>query len=126
MSVLNKLASAVGRNDEIPNQLLAKEIAQTNDAIADRKAADIWKHIDTIFESTDKGSVITQDWGIRVLATVAAQNKAYEKRILPFLKSFLESCPAKDLPRHLESCLVAINKDNRGDIVTILEARKPS
>lgn len=190
MSVLNKLASALGRNDEVPNQMLAKEIAVAGDkaavrelvanlsnkdkaiqsdcikvlyeigalkpdliadyvddfvrvlqgrnnrliwgamtalgAIADQRAAYIWKHVEVIIDSTEHGSVITQDWGVRVLAAVSAQDKTYEKRIFPFLIGFLQKCPPKDLPRHAASVMVAVNASNRGEIGSILEARAPS
>lgn len=190
MSVLDKLASALERNDEVPNQILAKEIAGAGDkkvvrelvdnlsnkdkaiqndcikvlyeigalkpdliagyvddfvkllhsrnnrlvwggmtalgTIAPHKAADIWKHVDAIIEATDHGSVITQDWGVRVLATVSAQDVAYEKRIFPFLKSFLQKCPPKDLPRHAESVLVTVKPNNKADLLSLLESRQPA
>ena len=189
MSVLNRLASALDRSDEVPNQILAREIAEAGDrdavrelvanlsnadkniqhdcikvlyevgylkpelitphvnafiellrsrnnrlvwggmtalgTIADHTASDIWKQIDVVMNVTDRGSVITQDWGIRVLAAVSAKDKSYEKRIFPFLKTFLQKCPAKDLPRHLESCLVAINSGNATEILPIIEAWRP-
>jgi hypothetical protein len=188
MSALDKLASALGRADEVPNQLLAKDIAATSDraavrelvgqldsknraiqhdcikvlyevgylqpdlvaayvndfikllrsrdnrmvwggmtalgTIAGREAGEIWKQIGVIMDVTDKGSAITQDWGIRVLATVSAQDTHYEDRILPFLLTFLKNCRPKDLPRHAESCLVAVTVANRATVLPILEARK--
>jgi hypothetical protein len=190
MSVLNKLASALNRSDEVPNQLLAKAIAEAGDAAAVRelvdnlsnqdkaiqsdcikvlyeigalkpdliagysavfldllrsrnnrlgwgamtalgaiaplRAGDIGRRLDEVIGATDKGSVITQDWGIRVLAAVAASDKSYEKRILPFLTTFLQKCPPKDLPRHAESILPAVNAGNRAAILSILENRKSS
>ena len=139
MSILNKLASVLERSDEVPNQLLAKEIATSGDktavqelvdnlanknkdiqsdcikvlyeigaikpeliagyvnpfvklltsrnnrlvwgamtalgAIATVDTAAITKHVDKIIQATDKGSVITQDWGIRVLATLSTKDK---------------------------------------------------
>jgi hypothetical protein len=188
MSVLNRLASALGRGDEAPNQALAQEIAERRDreavrellahlndknkdiqsdcikvlyevgarepeliadgvnefiqlqgsrnnrlvwggmtalgAIAHLRAAEIFQQIDLIMKTTDEGSVITQDWGVRVLATVSAQNATYEQRIFPFLLSFLRGCPPKDLPRHAESVLVAAHTTNRDDLLNVLEARK--
>lgn len=188
MSVLDKLASALDRRDEVPNQLLAQEIAEAEDragvqeliehladrdkairsdcikvlyevgerkpdliaggvnefiallgsrdnrlvwgamtalgAIAHLRAADIWRQIDLIFAATERGSVITQDWGVRVLATVSGQDRAYEQRIYPFLLAFLRSCRPKDLPRHAESVVVAVNPANRAEFLAILEARK--
>lgn len=190
MSVLSKLASALNRADEVPNQILANEIAESHDqaavrelvtnlsnpdkaiqsdcikvlyevgglqpdlieddvdafvallgsrnnrlvwggmtalgAIAGQKAPAIWKHIDTIIDSTESGSAITQDWGVRVLAAVSAANKTYEKRIFPFLITFLKNCRPKDLPRHAESAFIAVNSANRGEILALLQTRKAS
>lgn len=95
-------------------------------AIAAQKADDLWAHADVIMTATEKGSAITQDWGVRVLATISAHNSTYEARILPFLKAFLENCPPKDLPRHAESALVAANAGNREALATLLTARLPS
>ena len=96
------------------------------DTIAAQKASDIWKHIDTVMHTTEMGSVITQDHGIRVLAFVSAASPAYEKRIFPFLVDFLKFCRPKDLPRHSESVLVTVNAANHAAILEILETRKPT
>jgi HEAT repeat protein len=190
MTVLDRLASALSRGDEAPNQALAQEIAAAGDAeavrelvahlsdsnkeiasdcikvlyeigalkpeliaayaddfikllhsrnnrlvwgamtalgsIAPLRAADIFRQIDVITEATQHGSVITQDWGVRVLAAVAAQDAAYAARIFPFLLTFLRRCPPKDLPRHAESVLDggAVNAGNRDELLTVLEGRK--
>ncbi len=94
--------------------------------IADEKSADIWEHIDTILQATTDGSVITQDWGIRVLATLSSKDTTYEARIFPFLLDFLASCRPKDLPRHAESCLIAVTADNQAHMLKLLEKRLPS
>jgi hypothetical protein len=90
----------------------------------------IWTHIDAIIRATENGSAITQDWGIRVLATVSAKDTAYEARIFPFLTDFLRKCRPKDLPRHAESVTVAINAINQTAFLDILKSRnqglKPS
>lgn len=72
-----------------------------------RKPHDIWEHVDTVLAATENGSVITQDWGIRVLATLSAIDNDYAKRIFPFLIRFLETCRTKDVPKHAESILIA-------------------
>ena len=188
MSVLNKLASALERSDEVPNQLLAKEIAASADTVAVQELVNnlanknkdiqsdcikvlyeigaikpeliaryvdtfvsllgnrnnrlVWggmtalgavatvdtstiaKHIDTIIRATETGSVITQDWGIRVLASLAAKDSTAAKRIFPYLTQFLQKCPAKDVPRHAESILPAVNATNRDAILAVLDARQ--
>jgi hypothetical protein len=190
MSILSQLASAQNRADEVPNQRLAQQIAESQNAeavaelvanlsnrdkaiqndcikvlyeigarkpeliagyvdafigllssrnnrlvwggmtalgqIADQKAAEIWQHVDVIVDATKSGSAITQDWGVRVLSALSAKDTTYEARIFPFLKHFLETCPPKDLPRHAESVLVAVNRANRDGILSLLQNRKSS
>ena len=69
-------------------------------AVVTLNPSSIVKHIDTIIHTTGTGSVITQDWGIRVLATLSAKDSTSAKHIFPFLMQFLQNCPAKDVPRH--------------------------
>ena len=40
MTILNKLASALDRSDEVPNQILAKEIAASGDKAAVQELVD--------------------------------------------------------------------------------------
>ncbi len=190
MSVLTKLASALNRNDEVPNQQLAQEIADSGDADAIRelvenlsnrdsgiqsdcikvlyevgerkpaliadyvdafvdllnrgnnrlvwggmtalgtivflRPAEIAQHLEVIMQVTQTGSAITQDWGVRVLAALAASDAALEKRIFPFLLDFLRNVHPKDVPRHAESVLVAVTPSNRADMLTLLQSRRAS
>ena len=82
--------------------------------------------IDVVQKTTEKGSDITQDWGIRVLSTVSVHSDEYESRIFPFLLDFLKTCRSKDLPRHTERVTAAVNVDNRLTFIEMLEARKPA
>lgn len=188
MSILNQLASALNRRDEVPNQELAARISADDDtgavrelvdnlanrskairhdcikvlyeigsnkpeliadysdafvgllttkdnrmvwggmtalgSIAPLKPHDIWQHIDTILKTTETGSVITQDWGIRVLAIVAAVKEQHSARIFPFLIDFLKQCRPKDVARHAESVVVAANTSTtRRQLKSVLENR---
>ena len=40
MSVLDRLASSLGRRDEVPNQILAKQIVAKNDKVAVKELAE--------------------------------------------------------------------------------------
>lgn len=51
MSVLNKLASALGRNDEVPNQELAKEIIAKKDKAAVKELAEGLRHKNKAIQS---------------------------------------------------------------------------
>lgn len=94
-------------------------------SIAEAKAEAIWKERELVMEACRSGSVITQDWGIRVIAIVANHGDSYAEKLLPFLLQFLKDCPAKDLPRHAESILFCIKITEQKDTLrSLLEARQ--
>ena len=94
--------------------------------IAECKPHEIWAHVDTIIEATQNGSAITQDWGIRVLAAVSAENVAYAVRIYPFLMRFLEDCLPKDVPRHAENIAIcASTNEQKRQLREVLKAHQP-
>jgi hypothetical protein len=194
MTVMNKLAHALDRRDEVPNQELAKELAETgneagireiidglkskdrkvnNDCIkvayeigyidpelisayadefldllrsrnnrlvwggmtalttiAEIKADDLYKERDKIIKAIDKGSVITQDSGIRVLARVASQKNEYRAELFPYLLEHLETCRPKDVSQRSEQIVMAVDADNKGQFIAVIEKRmaylKPS
>jgi hypothetical protein len=189
MSVIDRLASALGRRDEEPNLLLARQIAEQEDreavqelvdhldskdkeiqsdcikvlyeigalkpelisayvdefvallhsrnnrlvwgsmtalgAIVPQTTDEIGKHLDAIIDATEQGSVITQDWGIRVLASVASADEAAYGRVFPFLMDFIRTCPPKDLPRHAESIQPAVHAADRQRFIELLKSRRP-
>ena len=189
MSILDQLASAQGRNDEVPNQELAAELADREDqeaiqelvdnltnknkairsdcikvlyeigalkpqliadyvdefvdllssrdnrlvwggmtalgAIAPLQPKSVWSHVDAIKDATTNGSVITQDWGVRVLAAVAAADDRYHKGIFPYLLDFLKNCRPKDVPRHAESIQVAMTPASSARFRAVLESHRP-
>jgi len=92
--------------------------------VAKLKAGEIWKQIDEVIAANEKGSVITQDWGIRVLAAVSASDRVYEKKLYPYLLSFLKKCIARDVPKHAESIFAAVNGANKEDFIAVLEERQ--
>ena len=190
MSILDQLASAQGRNDEVPNQELAVELADSEDqeaiqelvdnltnknkairsdcikvlyeigalkpqliadyvdefvalldsrdnrlvwggmtalgAIAPLQPKSIWSHVDAIKDATTNGSVITQDWGVRVLAAIAATDTHYHESIFPYLLDFLKNCRPKDVPRHAESIMVAVTPASSDQFRDVLENHRPN
>lgn len=189
MSVLGRLASALGRNDEVPNQELAAEIAQYGDAgavaelaaqlgckdraiesdsikvlyevgerrpdliaphvdafidqlssknnrmvwgamtalgmIAGQTAARIWPRVGEVIRTNDAGSVITQDWGIRVLSDVSGAQPEYEARLFPYLLRFLETTIPRDVPKHAASIMATVNSGNQAAFLEVLDRRAP-
>jgi hypothetical protein len=188
MSTLYKIAFYQNRRDEVPNQDLAKELAETKNAdgireiaanlthknknvrsdclkvlyeigyldpglisgywsdflgllkskdnrmvwgamiglatIADRHPAEIWEQIEDVMHITESGTVITLVWGIRVLARVAAADPKYKKKIFPFLLERIRDCLPRDVPLHAESMLVAVDRNNKQELINLLESRR--
>jgi hypothetical protein len=95
-------------------------------SIAARKPREIWTHHQAIIDTTKNGSVITQDWGIRVLAIVSAEDEKYAAKIFPFLLEFLADCRPKDVPRHAESIVMTVQTPSqRTAFIAILKAHIP-
>jgi hypothetical protein len=187
MSVISKLACSLGRNDEKPNQELAKELCRTKDSdsikeliqclfngtsaikndsikvlyeigeaqpelissyvdefikllnsknnrlvwgamtalstIATLNPVRIFGNIDLIFNVIKKGSVITVDNGVSVLAKVGSVNREYEKNIFPFLLEHLETCRPKEVAQHSERSMIIVNSGNKVEFQKVLEKR---
>jgi hypothetical protein len=187
MPVIDKLACSLGRNDEIPNQELAKELCRTKDTdsieelvqcllngttavkndsikvlyeigeaqpefissyavefikllksknnrlvwgamtalstIADINPGPIFENIDLIFDVMKKGSVITVDNGVSVLAKIGSAHKEYEKKALPFLLKHLETCRPREVAQHSERSMIIANTENKAKFQRVLEKR---
>ena len=187
MSVLEQLASAQNRRDEVPNQELARRLAETGDqdgireiaenlwnkkaaiqadcikvlyeigylnptlvapyaddflkllksrnnrlvwggmialsTVAELRADDLFPRINEIEQAMEKGSVITVDAGVLTLAAIAAAKPEYNQAIFPYLLNHLRTCRPKDVPQHAEKSLSAVTADNRGEFITVIEAR---
>lgn len=187
MSVIDKLAFSLGRNDEIPNKELAKELCRTKDrdsvkelvqclfngttaikndsikvlyeigevqpelispyvdefvkllnsknnrlvwgamttlsTIAIINPGKIFDNIDLIFNVMKKGSVITVDNGVSVLAKVGSINKEYENKVFPFLLKHLETCRPKEVAQHSERSMIIANSENKVEFQRVLERR---
>ena len=89
--------------------------------VADLKAAEIFPHVDEIVQVMKKGSVITMDNGIKVLALVASQKDEYRQAIFPYLLAHLKTCRPKEVPQHAEKSLPAVTADNKSDFIQVLE-----
>jgi hypothetical protein len=88
--------------------------------IADLKHQEIFISISTIMDVVNKGSVITIDNGIEILARLNKYDK-YFNTTDPLLIEQLWKCPIKQLPMYIEKSLVSINKKNKEIYQTIIE-----
>jgi hypothetical protein len=189
MSALNKIACFQGRRDEAPNQELARELADQNDARGAREIAEnLWnkdkniqsdclkvlyetgylkpalvspfvddflKLLDSrnnrlvwgslialstiaslqpgkIYEARERiiklgrtGSVITVDNAVKTLSIVAAAKPSCRAELLPFLLDILKTCIPRDVPRHAENVLLAVDGASARELIGILESRMP-
>ena len=91
--------------------------------IADRKPQEIFEQYDDIVKVIEKGSVITRDNGIKILAKVASTSIEYEEVIVPYLMEQLIRCRSKSVPQYAKSIRVAINLDNQEQYLSILNER---
>ncbi len=93
--------------------------------IAHLRANDIFAHRAGIEKLVETGSVITKDYGVRILSSVASQAEEYHREILPFLFRQLSTCRPKDVPQHAETMFAAIQPDSWGEFSLLLESRLP-
>jgi len=91
--------------------------------IAAQCADILYRQVGEIQRAMEAGSVITRDNGVKVLAAIAAHNDEYRQRIFPYLLRHLQTCRPKDVPKHAENILPAVNASNRDAFIGILEKR---
>jgi hypothetical protein len=92
--------------------------------MAEFKPREIWKRVDEVIAATERGTVITQVWGIKTLAKVAAANKRYRDKLFPVLIQHLKTCIPRDVPTHAASMLCAVDKSRRAEFLIVLESRQ--
>ncbi len=91
--------------------------------VADRKPQEIFEQYDEIVGVIEKGSVITNDNGIKILSKVASTSTEYSDVIMPYLMEQLRNCRSKSVPQYAESIKITVNLDNQGQYLSILNER---
>ena len=91
--------------------------------IAGLRADELYPHCDRIKAAISRGSVITVDNGMKILATIAGSNREYAVSIFPYLLDHLTSCRQKEVPQHAEKVLAAVGDDNRQRFIETVEGR---
>ena len=91
--------------------------------IADRKPSQIISRLDEIIKVIDRGSVITRDNGIKILARVAAAKPEFGERIFPYLINQLKDCRPKSLPQYAESISISVRPDYQDQDLSVLLSR---
>ena len=83
----------------------------------------IFENLSIIIRSIEKGSVITIDHGVSLLARLSA-NKECNQNAFPLLMEQLKRCPIKQLPMYAEKAEMAIiSKDCKKQFITLIESR---
>jgi hypothetical protein len=93
--------------------------------VAALRADLLFEHVSEIRRAMEKGSVITVDNGVKVLAAIASSSESRREKVFPFLLSHLAVCRPKEVPQHGESTLVAVTARNKGEFIRILKERMP-
>src|SRR4051794_31143598 len=83
MSVIDKLASSMGRRDEVPNQRLAKQIASNNDTLA----------VKELVENLDNKNKNIQSDCIKTLYEIGEQKP---ELISQYVKTFINLLDCKN------------------------------
>ncbi len=91
--------------------------------IASIAADAIYPHCAEIQKIMENGSVITVDAGVHTLAGLASTSPERAVEIYPYLARILETCRPKDVPRHSERILMAVNAGNKREFIEILGRR---
>ena len=93
--------------------------------IAELCPVEIYNALETIKSAMEKGSVITVDNGVKVLARTAASNQEYQDEITPYLLDIIRTCRAKSVPQYAESIQMAIPAKIEPVFLEILVSRLP-
>lgn len=91
--------------------------------ITDLKYKEIFASLDLIMDTVEKGSVITIDCGVEILAKLNKHNEYFNKTD-PLLIEHLWKCPIKQLPQYIEKSLISITNHNKEIYQNIIEKRK--
>lgn len=92
------------------------------DTIAAVNPAPIYRSLSQVVEAIDKGSVITKDRGVGVLATLAGIDE-YADVAKPLLFEQLRVCVAKQLPQYAEKASMVVKADDKEQLVRIIYER---
>ena len=92
------------------------------DMIASVNPKGVFDLLPSIQKTIDKGSVITIDHGVGILAKLSA-HQDFSKKTFPLLIDQLAKCPIKQLPMYAEKSLVTINQTNKKQFAEFLESR---
>ena len=92
--------------------------------IAELKTKETCANLETIKQAIDKGTLITVVWGVKTIAKLASSNNSCKPDVVPILLYQLKKCIPRDVAMHFENSLPAIDDENKGMFLRIVEDRK--
>lgn len=92
------------------------------DCIAAINPNGIYKHLNTILDIAEKGSVITKDHAVGIL-TKLSKEKKYADDTLILLLDIMKTAATNQLPKYAENAVSVITEKHKKDFVKILSGR---
>jgi hypothetical protein len=82
----------------------------------------VYDMLPLIITTIDKGSVITIDHGVGILAQLSSISD-YTETTFPLLIEQLKKCPSKQLPMYAEKSMISINPTNQNQFIDLIQSR---
>ncbi|MBI5218754.1 MAG: hypothetical protein HY958_07485 [Bacteroidia bacterium] len=83
----------------------------------------VLKKLDDVMKIVEKGTVITRVWGIAAIARAISKDAGYNTMHFGFLLDQISKCIPRDVPKHAEDMLPAVNKKNKAGFAAVLKMR---
>lgn len=96
----------------------------TLDTIAELKPQEMYEALPIITDTMDKGSVITKDHGIKIMAKLATV-KGWEDDAFILMLEQIQTSPENQFPSYVEKAAEVATKSNYKRLVQIAEDRLP-
>lgn len=82
----------------------------------------MYKHLNTILDIAEKGSVITKDHAVGIL-TKLSKEKKYADDTLVLLMDIMKTAATNQLPKYAENAIPVITENYKKDFVKVLSGR---
>lgn len=92
-------------------------------AIAPLNHKPVLRRMEELKKITECGTVITRVWGIAAIAGAIAKDAEYNTKYFGFLLDQIGKCIPRDVPRHTEDMLPAVNKKNKAGFEAVVKMR---
>lgn len=87
------------------------------------KSNEILQNVDRVISAYEKGSVITVDNSISVLAELVKAKGDKTEEIFQLILNHLAKCRPKEVGQHAERAFICINKDSASEFRNVIENR---